>query len=137
VGPRTGLDDVEKRKFLTLPGLELRPLRRLDRSQSLYRLNYPDSSSQKYPATCTKLDTLSPQAELTSRYAVWYSPRFEGSRVQSFVIYNNTILPFHNSLTLLLGTMCYWSNAASVASLRPRELTFIFSSEHLRVVNEV
>jgi hypothetical protein len=26
VGPRTGLDDVEKRKFLTLPGLELRPL---------------------------------------------------------------------------------------------------------------
>jgi hypothetical protein len=26
VGPRTGLDDVEKRKFLTLQGLELRPL---------------------------------------------------------------------------------------------------------------
>jgi hypothetical protein len=26
VDPRTGLDDVEKRKFLTLPGLELRPL---------------------------------------------------------------------------------------------------------------
>jgi hypothetical protein len=25
LGPRTGLDDVEKRKFLTLPGLELRP----------------------------------------------------------------------------------------------------------------
>jgi hypothetical protein len=25
VGPRAGLDDVEKRKFLTLPGLELRP----------------------------------------------------------------------------------------------------------------
>jgi hypothetical protein len=26
VGPRAGLDDVEKRKFLTLPGLELRLL---------------------------------------------------------------------------------------------------------------
>jgi hypothetical protein len=26
VGPRTGLDDIEKRKFLTLPGLELRPI---------------------------------------------------------------------------------------------------------------
>jgi hypothetical protein len=26
--PRAGLDDVEKRKFLTLPGLELRPLSR-------------------------------------------------------------------------------------------------------------
>jgi hypothetical protein len=25
VGPRTGLDDVEKRKFLTLSGLELLP----------------------------------------------------------------------------------------------------------------
>jgi hypothetical protein len=25
VGPRTGLDDMEKRKFFTLPGLELRP----------------------------------------------------------------------------------------------------------------
>jgi hypothetical protein len=25
VEPRTGLDDVEKRKFLTVPGLELRP----------------------------------------------------------------------------------------------------------------
>jgi hypothetical protein len=40
VGPRAGLDDVEKRKFLTLPGLELRPLRRPARSQSLYRLLY-------------------------------------------------------------------------------------------------
>jgi hypothetical protein len=28
VGPRAGLDDVEKRKFFTLPELELRPLGR-------------------------------------------------------------------------------------------------------------
>jgi hypothetical protein len=28
VGPRAGLDDVEKRKFLALPGLELRHLSR-------------------------------------------------------------------------------------------------------------
>jgi hypothetical protein len=40
VNPRAGLDDVEKRKFLTLPGLELRPLGRPARSQSLYRLRY-------------------------------------------------------------------------------------------------
>jgi hypothetical protein len=38
VGPRAGLDDVEKRKFLTLPGLELRPFGPSIRSQSLYRL---------------------------------------------------------------------------------------------------
>jgi hypothetical protein len=42
VGPRAGLDD-EKRKFLTLPGLEPRILGRPARSQSLYRLRYPDS----------------------------------------------------------------------------------------------
>jgi hypothetical protein len=35
VGPRTVLDDVEKRKFLPLPGLEFRPLGRPARSQSL------------------------------------------------------------------------------------------------------
>jgi hypothetical protein len=35
VGPRNGLDDVEKRKFLTLPGLELRTIGRPARSQSL------------------------------------------------------------------------------------------------------
>jgi hypothetical protein len=38
VDPRVGLDDVEKRKFFTLPGLELRPVSRPARSQSLYRL---------------------------------------------------------------------------------------------------
>jgi hypothetical protein len=36
VGPRTDLDDVEKRKFLTLSGLEFRPLGRPTCSQSLY-----------------------------------------------------------------------------------------------------
>jgi hypothetical protein len=40
VGLRNGLDEVEKRKSLTLPGLELRPLRRPARSQFLYRLRY-------------------------------------------------------------------------------------------------
>jgi hypothetical protein len=40
VNPRAGLDDVEKRKFLTLSGLEPdRPAH----SQSLYPLRYPSS----------------------------------------------------------------------------------------------
>jgi hypothetical protein len=45
VGPRAGLDDMEKRKLLTLPGLELRPLGRPAPSQWLrvYRLRYPGS----------------------------------------------------------------------------------------------
>jgi hypothetical protein len=42
-GPRAGLDDVEKRKFLTLPGLEFTFLGRPARRQSIYRLRYPGS----------------------------------------------------------------------------------------------
>jgi hypothetical protein len=41
VDPRVGLEEVEKRKFFTLPGLELQPLGRSARSQSLYLLRYP------------------------------------------------------------------------------------------------
>jgi hypothetical protein len=37
------VDDVDKRKFLTLLGLELRPLGRPARSQSVYRLRYSGS----------------------------------------------------------------------------------------------
>jgi hypothetical protein len=45
VGPRTGLDDVEKRKFLPLPGLEfVLPAC----SQSLYRLSYPGNHYHYY-----------------------------------------------------------------------------------------
>jgi hypothetical protein len=47
VGPRAGLDIVEKRKFLTLPRLELRSLGRPARSQSLYRLRYPAPSDHE------------------------------------------------------------------------------------------
>jgi hypothetical protein len=40
MGPRAGLDDMEKRKLLYLPGFELRHLGRPARGQSLYRLRY-------------------------------------------------------------------------------------------------
>jgi hypothetical protein len=43
VSPKTGSDDVGRRKIVPLPGLELRPLGRRPRSQSLYRLRYPGS----------------------------------------------------------------------------------------------
>jgi hypothetical protein len=43
VVPTAGLDGMEKRKFLTLTGLELRPVGRPARSQSVYRLCYPRS----------------------------------------------------------------------------------------------
>jgi hypothetical protein len=43
---RDGLDDLDKTTLLTLQGLELRPLGRPARKQSLYRLSYP--GSQQY-----------------------------------------------------------------------------------------
>jgi hypothetical protein len=48
VNPREGLDDVKKGKFLTPPGLELRPLCCPARSQSLYRLCFPGSYWPSY-----------------------------------------------------------------------------------------
>jgi hypothetical protein len=45
VDPRARLEDVEKRKFLTLPGLEPRPLSHPARSQSLYQLLYLGSNN--------------------------------------------------------------------------------------------
>jgi hypothetical protein len=44
MGPKTGLRDVEKRKFLTILGLEPQPLGDSARSQSVYRLSYPGSA---------------------------------------------------------------------------------------------
>jgi hypothetical protein len=43
VDPTAGLDAVKKRKYWTLPGLELRSLGRSARGQSLYRLRYPQN----------------------------------------------------------------------------------------------
>jgi hypothetical protein len=45
VDPRDGLDNVDKRKFLTLPGVELRPLGRTARSQSLTDYATPDPNT--------------------------------------------------------------------------------------------
>jgi hypothetical protein len=39
--PRAGLDNVDKKTFFNLLGLELRSFGRTGRSQSLYRLRYP------------------------------------------------------------------------------------------------
>jgi hypothetical protein len=44
VGPRAGLDAVEKRKILPLPGIEPSPPSLIP---SLYRRSYPDSKQNK------------------------------------------------------------------------------------------
>jgi hypothetical protein len=66
VGPRSGLENVE-RKFLTLSGLELRPLDRPARSQSLYRLRNPIFTKQLY--------TVKPRS-IVPGYIVFPDPSF-------------------------------------------------------------
>jgi hypothetical protein len=58
VAPRAGLDDVEERKFFTLPGFELRPLGRPVRKKSLYRLRYPGSNNNCIQIVIGKLHKL-------------------------------------------------------------------------------
>jgi hypothetical protein len=48
VNPRASLDDMEKLKFLTLPGLEFRSLCHPTRRHLLYQLRYSSSSSEWY-----------------------------------------------------------------------------------------
>jgi hypothetical protein len=51
VGPRAGLEEVEKKKFLILPGLKLRPLGRPALSQSLYICIYIYAHTHTYTDT--------------------------------------------------------------------------------------
>jgi hypothetical protein len=55
MNPRTCWGDMEKRKFLTLPELERRPLGRPAHSQSLHRLRYPG------PLYCFSINSKSEQ----------------------------------------------------------------------------
>jgi hypothetical protein len=43
MGPKAGLEKVERRKFVTLPALELRSFGHPSHIQSLYRLRYRES----------------------------------------------------------------------------------------------
>jgi hypothetical protein len=66
---RAGLDDVEERKFFILPGLELRPLGRSARSQSLYRLRYPGSLWKGFGLDIGFIDHLYTRLGTTCNYS--------------------------------------------------------------------
>jgi hypothetical protein len=53
VDPRAGLDDVEKSKFLTQPGLELRPLSRPAPSQSTLSADYAIPAPTTFQYICS------------------------------------------------------------------------------------
>jgi hypothetical protein len=74
-------DDVERRKFLTLPGLELQPLDRPAHSQSLYRLRYPGSRGRSSQLkTCHEYSSAAVVAQFVRGSAdpSWPWPPFSG-----------------------------------------------------------
>jgi hypothetical protein len=52
VGPRAGLEEMGKRNLLTIPALELRPLGRSSRSQSLTDCAIPALNVTLYNREC-------------------------------------------------------------------------------------
>jgi hypothetical protein len=92
VDPRTGLDDLEKRKFMTLPGLKFRPLCRPACSQSLYRLRYPDYA---IPASCCNIKKIIFPAKYIYTFE-WFWKQTEIS------------LSIINLMTFILETPCFF-----------------------------
>jgi hypothetical protein len=99
VDPTTGLDEVEK--ILVLPGLELRPLGRPHRSQSLYRLRYPGTVRRK-KKTCL----------------YYMSVTFWG-RVNDSTTSNITVTKF-------IMKLCYWEAQKSYKISRVLVLSKVF-----------
>jgi hypothetical protein len=90
VGSGARLDDVEKWKFLTLPGLELRLLGRPARSQSIYRLIHsPGLSEGKYE-----------NVNQDGRFQVGVQVRFPWNESLKRYCWAN---PLHRYLELALG----------------------------------
>jgi hypothetical protein len=127
VSPRTDLDDVAKRKFLTLPGLEFRPLRLPARSQSLYRLVYVACTSSHWAVIYE-----SRRKDFISRTVSW--DRFTSAvdvplsdrsvckdigicfvisiparwRIKSSVVLNRTSRIIHNELVIIIVNYSNW-----------------------------
>jgi hypothetical protein len=76
VDPRAGLDDVEKRKFLTPPGLEHRPLGRPARiyfgSVAKARVLYDSLPQTKQLVKCNPSNTLLRFTKLPSYRVGWF-----------------------------------------------------------------
>jgi hypothetical protein len=93
VDPRAGLDYVEKRKFLTLPGLQLRPFGRPSCSQSLYRLSYPGSLYSIYLSVTE------------SQHFQWKSPWYRGTQeavAMGHICHSST------EMASLWSAVCIW-----------------------------
>jgi hypothetical protein len=93
VGLRICVEDVERRKFLTLSEFEIRPLCRPARSQSLHRLRYsddPGSYRDNAPSLKTEdviLCCLSRLKTLVIGFQTWLPGFHYGSGHVGFMVY--------------------------------------------------
>jgi hypothetical protein len=103
VDPRVGLDVAEKRKFLTLPGLELQPLGRPASNHSLYRLHYPGSLRAVHEKVKLHIDIHRPIIKSESRELVMKChPVFKGTSLVKDLSMNKSEAIFACLYQLLL-----------------------------------
>jgi hypothetical protein len=91
VAPRSGLDNMEKRKFFTVPRLELWPLSCQAWTQSLYCLRYPDSWDEyerRKCIVCKDIALLSPLRKRMMQMGILWRSRAVLSNV---LMYSGTI----------------------------------------------
>jgi hypothetical protein len=99
VNPRAGLDDVEERRFLPLPGLEIRPLSRPARSQSLISTTLPR--------------LLRMRGFMTNNKGFWIGFTGTALRLQSIITAHNQWLPRTLSIP-------YWTSVFSSAMTKDK-----------------
>jgi hypothetical protein len=107
VGPRAGLDDVERRKFLTLPGLEFQRLGRPARSQSIYQLRL----QMRAVAVSMLNNYLTAEKEWCPSFLEKYLARF---------LYLNNI--FHYEALVFCNTDAILCELSCELEMKPQEL---------------
>jgi hypothetical protein len=133
---RAGLDDMEKRKFLTLPRLEIQPLGHPAHSPSLYWLHYPGSflwhvalskTSLRFAwSLCSDIHHCVIIRELVhSVFNMWWEPKsplrypVEHRRLSSVTYWRYEVPCGPFSLVRIIEELLEWKSSSS-GSRKPR-----------------
>jgi hypothetical protein len=126
VGPRIGLNDLEKRQFLTLQGLELRTLSRPVRGSLLYRLCYASFSV----GLVTSRILSTPHSHTPQRWHPFWMYEYSPTSVFVFLVCTFQCFSQLDSIvTDLLGALLGGCPGGRVLVYSPRNSTVdVFSS---------